>query len=332
MVRLNRREHVVVGIAPEGFRGHINRRGARQADLWVPLGHHPAIVDDPVVAADRSADWLRISGRLEPGVTREAAHGAVAAVSRQLAEEHPATHEFRRGSVQPYTSTGANQIFEMAAIAVMFYAMSGAVLLVVCLNLAGMMLVRTASRRQELAVREALGASRWRLARYLMSESAVIALAGGVLGVAALRVATLGLVWWFGGALPPEWELSPARVGVFLLVSLATALIFGLAPSLRFSRGGMLTAMNDDTGGGGWRVGRAHQDCRGATGRCGPAVSGARRPALPERSGRRLMRTSASNPKDCTPRRCAWWVPATPSPRRRHSWTPLGSGSMGWPG
>ncbi|NKB87123.1 MAG: FtsX-like permease family protein [Acidobacteria bacterium] len=258
-VRVNRREHVVVGIVADGFRGHINSRGARQADVWLPLGHHPIVAAAPDIIGDRSADWLHLAGRLDAGVTREQANGTIVALSSQLAEDHPATHEFRRGTAAPYASTGTNQIFEMAAISVLFYAMSGAVLVIVCLNIAGMMLVRTASRRQELAVREALGASRWRLARYLMSESVVMALIGGVIGIATLRAATVTLVWWFGGTLPPEWELTPSRIGACLLLALATTLLFGLLPSFRFSRGGMLSAMNDDAGGGGWKVGRAHR-------------------------------------------------------------------------
>ncbi|MCH7823901.1 MAG: ABC transporter permease, partial [Acidobacteria bacterium] len=140
-----------------------------------------------------------------------------------------------------------------------FYGMSGMVLVVVCLNVAGMVLVRSATREHELAMRQAVGASRSRLMGYLMSEAVVLALAGGSLSVAVVYGGSVTLAWWFEGPVPDALRLNASRVAVCIALSLATTLVFGLLPSIRFSRATMVTAIKDDAGGGGWRVGRVHR-------------------------------------------------------------------------
>jgi len=259
MLTLNRVEHVVIGVAPDGFRGHLNRRAASPADLWVPLREHPALAFENGLRRDRGADWLRVFARLSPGTSLGEANGAVSSVMSGLAEQYPTSNEYKAASVEPYTSTGTNQQLENGIITVMFYGMSGMVLVVVCLNVAGMVLVRSATREPELAMRQALGASRSRLMRHLMSEAVVLALAGGSLSAAVVYGGSVSLSWWFEGPVPDALRLNPSKVAVCIALSLATTLVFGLLPAIRFSRTTMVMAIKDDTGVGGWRVGRVHR-------------------------------------------------------------------------
>lgn len=259
VLTFNRVEHVVVGVAPEGFRGHFNRRAATPVDLWVPLRGHPLLADEAGVRHERGVDLVRVFARLSPDTTLAEADASVASLMSGLAQQFPATNEYRAGSVQVYTSTGVNQLLEMGIVSVMFFGLSGMVLIVVCLNVAGMVLVRSATREQELAVRQALGASRGRLLGCLMSEAVVLALAGGILGLAVVYGGTAALAWWLEGPLPDELRLNAARVAEGLALALATTVIFGLLPSVRFSRSGMFRAIKDDAGAGSWRVGRVHR-------------------------------------------------------------------------
>ena len=113
---LNRVEHVVVGIAPEGFRGHLNRRGARPADLWVPLQEHPLLTNESGIRHDRDADWLRVLARLSPNTSLGEANGALSSIMSGLAEQYPMSNEYKAASVEPYTSTGANERLEMGIV------------------------------------------------------------------------------------------------------------------------------------------------------------------------------------------------------------------------
>ncbi|NQW04093.1 MAG: ABC transporter permease [Acidobacteria bacterium] len=258
-ITLNRAAHVVIGVAPAGFGGHIGRRGATQADVWVPLREHPAFANGNGAAQKRDADWIQVVGRLSSDTSLADANGAIASVMSGLAERYPASNEHKGASVQPYSSTGANQRIEMAIIDAMFLSLAGMVLLVVCLNVAGMVLVRSATRERELAVRLALGASRGRLIRYLMSEAAVLALLGGLLSLAVVYGGAAGLARLAEVPIPDAWKLTPLRIALCFVMSLATTLVFGLMPAVRFSRTRVVIAIKDDAAGAGWRVGRVHR-------------------------------------------------------------------------
>ena len=124
---------------------------------------------------------MRIHGRLSPGVSVAQANAAVAAVTAQLARQYPATNEFIAASVAPYFPIGALEGRGMTLIETAGLTLTGLILLVVCLNISGMMLVRSALRERELSIRQAIGASRWRLIRYLLAESVVLAGLGATL-------------------------------------------------------------------------------------------------------------------------------------------------------
>ena len=260
--------HVVVGVAPDQFGGHLGFTGW---DLFVPLERHPRLLArtaaDPReenFRADRSKEWLNIHGRLSPGVSVQQASAAVAAVTAQLAKAYPATNEFKAGIAGAYDPLGILQRPQLRIIQTVGLTLTGMVLLVVSLNISGMMQVRGAMRERELSIRQAIGASRLRLAQYLLSESIVLACAGGALASIVLFNIPSLLPWLTDDPIPPQildaLRVDVPMVAICLGLCLLTSLVFGWLPAMRFSRPVILSSLKDDAGGGGgMRVGRVHR-------------------------------------------------------------------------
>jgi predicted permease len=254
---INRVAYQVIGVAPEAFRGsqHFSR-----VDVWVPLVQHPAMAEQDGFTRDRNARWVEVVGRLRAGATLDQADAAVRTVFARLARAHPETNENRGGQVAafgPFPATGrAEQMLAMGGLV----ALCGLVLLVICANVAGMMMARSAAREREVAVRIALGAGRGRLVRQWMMDALVLAVAGGGLGI-------LTAYWATGTAAFERFVDSPgisfrpnaSVLLVSLALALGTTLIFGLYPALKFSRPELGSLLKDDSGGGGRRVGRTHR-------------------------------------------------------------------------
>ena len=258
--------HVVVGIAPDQFGGHLGFTGW---DLFVPLERHPNLRPgtadpDKNFRDNRAKEWLNIHGRLQPGVGVQQASAAVAVVTARLAKAYPATNEFRAGIAGAYDPLGILLRPEFRRVQTVGLTLTGMVLLVVSLNISGMMQVRGAMRERELSIRQAIGASRWRLAQYLLSEAIVLACAGGTLASLVLFNIPSVLPWLTDNPIPPQ-ILEALRVDVPMVaicfgLCLLTSLVFGWLPALRFSRPVIISSLKDDAGGGGgMRVGRVHR-------------------------------------------------------------------------
>jgi putative ABC transport system permease protein len=252
--------HVVVGIAPDQFEGHLGFQGRQ---LFLPLERHPVLIADNNGRYDRANEWLHIHGRLSPGVGITQARAAVSAVTSRLTQQYRATNEFKAGTVEPYFAGGSLERASFTAIQAIGLTLTGMVLLVVCLNISGMMQVRSAMRERELSIRQAIGASRARLVRYLLIEAFILAGLGGILGsVVLFNIASL-LSWLMGEPLPVRIEealsLDLYMAAVCVGLCLATSLMFGLLPAVRFSRPVIITSLKDDAGAGGFRVGRLHR-------------------------------------------------------------------------
>jgi predicted permease len=215
------KSYTVVGVAPAGFQLD------GEADVFTPLGKVTELR-----MQNREARFLRVVARLGSGVTVGAAQTELALIGRHLAEQYPKSNAGRAIVAHPLRQDLVGDV--RSTLWLLFGAVS-LVLLIACVNVASLLLARAVSRERELAMRVALGASRSRLVRQCLTESAVLGIFGGVLGVS---IAALGirpfLVFW-PGSLPRAEEIHlDWHVLLFALgASLASGLMFGLAPALR---------------------------------------------------------------------------------------------------
>jgi predicted permease len=252
--------HVVAGIAPDQFEGHLPLQGI---EIFMPLDRHPVLLRNRDARFDRRQEWVRIHGRLSPGVGVVQASAAVAAVTTQLAREHPATNDFKAGIVAPYHPIGNIEGSDLAVVITLWHVMMAVPLVVVCLNVSGMFQVRSAMRERELSIRQAIGASRGRLMQHLLAEAVVLAAIGGALASIVLFNLPPLVSWWLDEPMPAEMQqalrFDPSMLAICIGLCLATSLVFGWLPALRFSRPVIMTVLKDEAGTGGLRAGRAHR-------------------------------------------------------------------------
>lgn len=233
VVRVDGKPATVVGVMPEGFRFPYNEDG------WLPLASTADL-------EKRSNRWLQVFALLKPGTPIAAAGADLAVIAQRLAKEFPDTNKDVGVLVRTF-----HEAYNGGPIRLVFLTMLGAVgfvLLIACANVAVMMLSRAVARRREIAVRAALGASRWQLIRQLLIESVLLSVLGGLtgLGLAAAGVHVFDLTTQDAGK--PYWiEFSMDYVvfGYLALISVLTGLLFGLAPALRASRVDLNMALKD---------------------------------------------------------------------------------------
>ena len=251
---LDGRPFEILGVIPRRF--HSIAPLGFSPDLWIPADNRGAHAG---IANDRSAARFDLFGRLKPAVSVQQAQASLRVLGAQLAAEYPevnarftATEVYPAGGLNLYRGVGKTllPVFVFIGFATL---LGGLVLLMSCANLAGLLLGRAAARRQEIAVRLALGAGRGRLIRQLLTESLVLAVVGGAAGLILGSWCTRGLSYLTSELpFPIELNLSPdTRVlGYTLGVSALCALLFGLAPARRASRLHLTDALRLDTGDG----------------------------------------------------------------------------------
>jgi predicted permease len=249
---LNRTIYTIVGVAPRGYHGHFT---GPATDIWLPLATHSLLGARGRLRHDRNVSPLGVIGRLDANTSIAQANAALAGIMRAQAESSPTTNARRTASVVQYTVQGEG--FTGAITYTMVFTLSGLVLFVVCLNVGGMVLVRGAARERELAVRQALGAGRSRLVRFLMAESTIVAMAGGVLGMAAALIPLHVLLSRQNASIPIDVTMTVVTMCVG--ASFVAALLFGLSPALRFSHPDILRALKNDAGTGDRRTSRVHR-------------------------------------------------------------------------
>jgi predicted permease len=228
--------------------------------VFLPLERNPNFRTH---GTDRSHEWVAIHGRLAPGVSVAQASAAVSAVTSALARQYPSTNENKSGIAAPYDAFGNLGRSQLRVIQAVGLTLTGMILLVVCLNVSGMVQVRSAMRERELSIRQAIGATRRQLIQYMLSEAIIIAGLGAILASLVLFNLTSLRSLLTDNALPPQvtqaLRLNLSTVGFCVGLCLLTSLVFGLLPALRFSRPAVLSALKDDAGVGGQRVGRVQR-------------------------------------------------------------------------
>jgi predicted permease len=251
--------HTVVGVAPEHFRGHFHFVQAPGSMVFVPLERHPRLKANPNVRDDRSMDWVHIHARLNPGVDITRANALVTALAAGLAQRYPSTNQFKSATVEPYASMGAAGVPEQRTVLSVMLGLAASVLLVVCLNISGMMLVRGTTRERELSIRAALGAARQRLIQHLFFEALLLAMVAAAISAFVLFGIPAIAGWYVGFPVPEEFDLDLANVAIASGLCLVVSVLFGLLPAVRFSRPNLINAMKDDAGGGGTQTIRMHR-------------------------------------------------------------------------
>ena len=257
-IRINQRQFTIVGVAPEGFAGTTS---LVSPELWVPTGVYQSVVNDfadnrKSSLSDRGHHALTIFGRLRPGLTLETAAPMLIAAGQALETAHPAVNKEQDLVAGPLSrfsvSTSPVDDSAISILATSLMVMSGIVLLVASLNLANMQLARAGARRKEFAIRLAIGGSRSRLVRQLITEGMMLSFAGGALAIFIAWGAMRALLNGMSGLLPilmnidptPDWRIFVAT----LVFAVAGTLMSGLGPALSSARTDVLPELKEHAG------------------------------------------------------------------------------------
>jgi predicted permease len=237
-IRLNGKDFTVIGVAPDSFPGMFI---FLRPDFYVPLAMAQSFSTDPQknFFQDRDDRELMVKGRLRPGVTRHQAQNELVVLAKNFEHEYPKLNRDRGAAVRSQFEMRTQDSDVNWKFSVIFSILALAVLLVACINAAGLLLARARSRTREIAVRLAIGAGRFRLMRLLLTESLLLALLGGLGGI-AVGFASLKLLSRF--QIPSDLPLQmPFRLDMRVLLaslglSVLSALLCGLAPALQSTR------------------------------------------------------------------------------------------------
>jgi putative ABC transport system permease protein len=253
---LNGQAFTIVGVTPAGFNGpdvlennDIYVPAMMQAVVRPPRGGFSGDMN-PDLLSRRGSRWMKMIGRLKPGVSFEQAQAAMTTIAAGLEEAYPETNRNTIATLFPLSKVDPIGYPQLLSVAGLLLGVVGIVLLIACANVANLLLVRATTRKREIAVRLALGASRSRLVRQLLTESLLISLGGGVAGL----LLALWSIDVLKTATPPEgifaftldYRLDGRVLAFTFALALLTGLIFGLAPALQASRSDLVPALKDD--------------------------------------------------------------------------------------
>jgi putative ABC transport system permease protein len=233
-VPINGRSATVVGVMPNDYRPNV--------EFWMPLALN-------FENADRSMKNIQVIGRLAADVTREEAQAEMSAIAARLAEEYPQLNSGWGAAVIPFHQLIVSNI---RPALMLLLAAVGFVLLIACVNVANLLLARAASREKEIAIRIAIGASRWRLIRQVLTESLLISVIGGAIGVLIAMWGTEFLIKLNPQGIPLAGAVTvdASVLGFTLLISILSGILFGLVPALQASKPSLNDTLKDAGRGG----------------------------------------------------------------------------------
>jgi predicted permease len=247
LVLLNEERFTIVGIGPERFIG----TEPLAPDVWVPIGAQPVVAPGGDLLNARTSAWLLLTGRLAPGGSATTAQASLSLVAQRLAAAYPAPDRPSSVSVVPGTFFTIDP--GLRPLILLVLSIVGLVLAIAAANVANLVLARTTARQRELAVRLAIGATRWHIVRQLVTETLVLGLGGGAIGL-LISVWTLRLLYPIALSLvPSEWgrvvlDLSPdPRVFAYTTgMAVAAGLALAVVPAWQATTSGVAGALHDD--------------------------------------------------------------------------------------
>jgi putative ABC transport system permease protein len=240
-VTLNGLPFTVIGVAPPGFKGTFSLAGPDR--VWVPLSMRDQLVNAQLrqLATNRRFRWLSMVGRLKPGVSHDQAAGAMKIIASSLERLYPTANEGRtiELALESQAALGINGRNQLVLAGSVMMGVVGLVLLIACVNLANLLLAQSATREKEIGVRAAIGAGRGRLVGQMLTESVLLAVAGGAAGLVVAYWGRTAL-WSFR---PPflanasiDLSFEPRVLLFTAATSILTGVLFGVVPAIQVSR------------------------------------------------------------------------------------------------
>jgi len=254
---LNGHRFTIIGVMPAGFEG---AEILEKCDVYAPMMMQAVVRPpsggfsfemNPDMLSQRGRGWMRMIGRLKPGVSIEQAQAGMAVIASQPEQAYPNENRGIIATLFPVSKVDPRGYRPLVMVAALLMSVVGMVLLIACANVANLLLARAFARRKEIAVRLAMGASRLRLIRQLLTESVLLSLAGGLAGL-LIAVWTIDLL----KRTPPpvgifsfnlDFSIDRRVLGFTFALSLLTGIIFGLAPALQSSRLDLLPSLKDES-------------------------------------------------------------------------------------
>ena len=265
ILKINGNAFTVIGVAPQEFTG--TSLVPQVPDFWAPISMQAQLIPGQNWLNQPADFRFQVMGRLKPAVVWHDAQAETSALIRQFASTYHPRNKTLTVTLQRTAFFGNTDDVRFQSGAATLMLIVGMVLLVACANIANMLMARGAVRQKEISVRMALGASRGRVIRHLLTESVLLSLAGGVAGLVLAAIASkllwvavqqmlnrmLGEGFVFGLNLNPDGRV----LGYALGLSLVTGIVFGLSPALQFTKRDLTTAMKDERSSFGRRVSRS---------------------------------------------------------------------------